>query len=96
MSDSAIRGIRLAVDAMGGDFGPSEVVPGALDFARSHPQDSVILVGDEAVVRGIVGDLPPNVRIVHASEVIGMDEHPDDDIDPRLAALRGFKPESTD
>ena len=69
-------GVRVAVDAMGGDHGPSEVVPGALDFARSHPLDTVILVGDEAVVRGLAGTLPANVRIVHASEVIGMDEHP--------------------
>jgi glycerol-3-phosphate acyltransferase PlsX len=68
--------VRVAFDAMGGDHGPSEVVPGALDFARSHPRDTVILVGDEAVVRGLAGDLPSNVRIVHASEVIGMDEHP--------------------
>ncbi len=68
--------VRVAVDAMGGDHGPSEVVPGALDFARSHPRDTVILVGDEAMVRGLAGELPANVRIVHASEVIGMDEHP--------------------
>jgi glycerol-3-phosphate acyltransferase PlsX len=61
---------------MGGDHGPSEVVPGALDFARSHPRDTLILVGDEAVVRSIAGDLPANVRIVRASEVVGMDEHP--------------------
>ena len=68
--------VRVAVDAMGGDHGPSEVVPGALDFARSHPLDTLILVGDEDIVRGIAGELPANVRIVHASEVIGMDEHP--------------------
>src|SRR5688572_1521847 len=61
---------------MGGDHGPSEVVPGALDFARSHPHDSLILVGDEATVHRLAGDLPPNVRVVHASQVIGMDEHP--------------------
>lgn len=61
---------------MGGDHGPAEVVPGALDFARSHPADELILVGDDATVRGLAGDLPPNVRLVHASEVIGMDEHP--------------------
>ena len=61
---------------MGGDHGPSEVVPGALDFARAHPADEVILVGDEAGVRAVAGALPPNVRIVHASQVIGMDEHP--------------------
>jgi glycerol-3-phosphate acyltransferase PlsX len=68
--------VRVAVDAMGGDHGPSEVVPGALDFARSHPLDTLILVGDEGVVRGIAGELPANVRIVHASQVVGMDEHP--------------------
>jgi glycerol-3-phosphate acyltransferase PlsX len=68
--------VRVAVDAMGGDHGPSEVVPGALDFARGHPRDTVILVGDAEVVRGLAGTLPANVRIVHASEVIGMDEHP--------------------
>jgi phosphate acyltransferase len=68
--------VRVAVDAMGGDHGPTEVVPGALDFARAHPRDTLILVGDETVVRGIAGDLPANVRIVPASQVIGMDEQP--------------------
>ncbi len=61
---------------MGGDHGPSEVVPGAIDYARAHPEDRLILVGDEAVIRGIAGDLPANVSIVVASQVIGMDEHP--------------------
>jgi glycerol-3-phosphate acyltransferase PlsX len=61
---------------MGGDHGPSEIVPGAIDHARSHPHDRILLVGDEGTIRGIAGDLPPNVEIVHASQVIGMDEHP--------------------
>jgi glycerol-3-phosphate acyltransferase PlsX len=69
-------GVRVAVDAMGGDHGPTEVVPGALDFARAHPADEVILVGDEATIHAIAGTLPANVRIVAASQVIGMDEHP--------------------
>jgi glycerol-3-phosphate acyltransferase PlsX len=69
-------GVTIAVDAMGGDHGPTEVVPGAIDHARSHPADRVILVGDESIVRTIAGDLPANVEIVHASQVIGMDEHP--------------------
>ena len=37
--------MRIAVDAMGGDHGPREVVPGALDYARAHPGDDVLLVG---------------------------------------------------
>ncbi len=61
---------------MGGDHGPSEVVPGAVDYARTHPTDEVILVGDEATISGLAAPLPDNVRIVHASQVIGMDEHP--------------------
>src|SRR5438552_410091 len=64
------REVTIAVDAMGGDHGPSEVVPGALDHARANPRDRLILVGDEATVRRLAGELPANVSIVHASEVI--------------------------
>ena len=70
------RGVSIAVDAMGGDHGPTEIVPGGLDHARSHPEDRVILVGDEPTIRSLAGSLPLNVEIVHASEVVGMDEHP--------------------
>jgi len=69
------RGVTIAVDAMGGDHGPAEVVPGALDHASAHPEDRVVLVGDETTVRRLAGELPANVSIVHASEVIAMDEH---------------------
>jgi len=61
---------------MGGDHGPSEVVPGAIEHALAHPEDRLILVGDEATILGIAGALPANVTIAPASEVIGMDEHP--------------------
>ena len=70
------RGVTIAVDAMGGDHGPAEVVPGAIDHAHANPRDRVLLVGVEATIRAIAGDLPANVTIVPASEVIGMDEHP--------------------
>ena len=69
-------GVRVAVDAVGGDHGPEEVVPGAIDHARAHPEDHVILVGDQAVVGPLAGPLPANSTILHASQVIGMDEHP--------------------
>jgi phosphate acyltransferase len=61
---------------MGGDHGASEIVPGSLAYARANPADTVILVGDEPLLRELAGDPPPNVRIVHAPELIGMDEHP--------------------
>ncbi len=68
--------VRVAFDAMGGDHGPTEVVPGVIDYARAHPDVELILVGDTETVRGIAGELPQNVSIVHAGSVVGMDEHP--------------------
>ena len=47
----------LAVDAMGGDFGPSVVVPGALSAARSTGA-KVLLVGQESAVREALDKLP--------------------------------------
>lgn len=71
------RSVRIAVDAMGGDHGPDEVVPGALAYAREHPADEVILVGDPARIEAAAGGrLPPAVRIVESTQVVGMDEAP--------------------
>jgi len=61
---------------MGGDHGPTEVVPGALDHARDHPEDHVLLVGAEERIRAIAGTLPANVSVVPAGQVIEMHEHP--------------------
>ncbi len=69
-------GIRIAVDAMGGDHGPSEVVPGALDYARLNPGDQVILVGRPDAIQAFAPNLPVNVSIVPATQVVEMDEHP--------------------
>jgi glycerol-3-phosphate acyltransferase PlsX len=69
-------GVRIAVDAVGGDHGPSEVIPGSLAYARSHPEDTVILVGDEAVMAPYLLDRPANVQTRHASQVIEMHEQP--------------------
>ncbi len=68
--------VRVAFDAMGGDHGPTEVVPGVIDYAREHPDVELILVGDTDTIRRIAGELPANARVVHAGSVIGMDEHP--------------------
>jgi glycerol-3-phosphate acyltransferase PlsX len=79
---SAVRGatsdrrVRVAVDVMGGDHAPEETVHGALIHARAHPEDDIILVGDEIRVRAIAGlELPDNISFVHASELVAMDEH---------------------
>lgn len=71
--------MRIAVDAMGGDHAPGQVVQGALQAARDNPAEEVVLVGDRDRVgteAEASGGLPTNARLVHASEVVGMDESP--------------------
>ena len=63
---------------MGGDHAPDEVVHGALAYAAAHPGDDVILVGDSQRIATIAGSALPraNASVVHASQVVDMDEHP--------------------
>lgn len=67
----------IAVDAMGGDYAPSEIVKGAAQGSKLHGVD-VILVGDEAKIRPHLSAefaKSTSVTIQHAAEAIGMDEH---------------------
>jgi phosphate acyltransferase len=72
---------RIAVDAMGGDLGPAEVVA-AVKLALHQPafSDIITLVGDQAVLRPLLAqadlDRSERVQIFHASEVITMDDKP--------------------
>jgi glycerol-3-phosphate acyltransferase PlsX len=71
------RKVRLAIDAMGGDHAPEEIVAGALLYAAARPEDDLILVGDAERVRALAGaSLPANVELEPASQVIEMHEHP--------------------
>ncbi|MBA3850907.1 MAG: phosphate acyltransferase PlsX [Chloroflexi bacterium] len=75
-SRSPVR-LRVAVDAMGGDHGPEEIVRGAMAWAVDHPAVVVLLVGDEERLRPFLeDDLPAHVRLVQASESVAMEEHP--------------------
>jgi phosphate acyltransferase len=70
--------MKIALDAMGGDFGPAVVVEGAVVAAREHGIPSV-LVGDKAaiereILRLKAQDLPLSIR--HATQVVGMAEVP--------------------
>lgn len=67
---------RIAVDAMGGDRAPDEVVHGAVAAARSGVD--VVLVGDDARIAALLGDsgATGEIDIVPASQVIGMAEDP--------------------
>lgn len=73
------RPVRLSVDCMGGDHGPSVVLPACRAFLDRHPEAELLLVGREA-------DLAPardwpRCRLIAASEVVTMD-------DPVEVALR--------
>jgi glycerol-3-phosphate acyltransferase PlsX len=75
--DGLLQRPRVAVDAMGGDHAPEEVVRGAVDWAREHTDVEVILVGDEARMRPFIdAPLPAHVRLVQASESVAMEEQP--------------------
>ncbi|HEX9460797.1 MAG TPA: phosphate acyltransferase [Thermoanaerobaculia bacterium] len=75
--------VRIALDAMGGDHAPSEVVKGALLAAAEFPVE-IILVGQEDVVRkelAAAGATPRNIEVFDAREVVTME-------DTALAPLR--------
>jgi phosphate acyltransferase len=66
----------IAVDAMGGDFAPQCAVEGAVSAAVEDGAE-VLLVGDRARIEAELarlGKRPKGIEIVHAEEVVGMDE----------------------
>jgi glycerol-3-phosphate acyltransferase PlsX len=72
--------MKIAVDAMGGDFAPQNIVAGALEALRKNSHISrLYLVGDknrvEAELRG-AGEADSRIELVHASEVIEMHDSP--------------------
>ncbi|NLY75454.1 MAG: phosphate acyltransferase PlsX [Firmicutes bacterium] len=70
--------MKIAIDAMGGDYAPEEVVKGAI-LACRELDASVILVGDENLISAILDKQSISglkLEICHTTEVIGMDEHP--------------------
>lgn len=66
--------MRIAIDGMGGDHAPEEVVSGVIEAAGQHPDAKLLLVGQKDRLGR--PNLPKNIEIVHAPEVIAMDEEP--------------------
>ena len=79
--------MRVAVDALGGDHAPGEIVSGALAAARKLVADEIILVGDENLLRGLAAHPPANLTFRDSGDAIGMSEDP-------AAALRA-RPDSS-
>ena len=70
----------LAIDAMGGDHGPSVTVPASLAALERHPELRLILVGGAAelenALKGVEGAVRQRLTIHPASQVVDMDEPP--------------------
>jgi phosphate acyltransferase len=64
--------VRVAVDAMGGDRAPEEIVAGALEAASAEV--TPILFGPRELLQPLAGGL----EVVHAEQVVGMEEKPAD------------------
>ena len=83
--------VTLAIDAMGGDHGPTVTVPASVEYLKMFPDDTIVLVGIpdaiEAELRALGVNAGVHLRIHPATEVVGMDESPQ-------SALRGKKDSS--
>ena len=83
--------VRVAVDAMGGDNAPEEIVKGAVEAVKEKDNITVILTGQEDRIKKelakYTGYPEDRIRIVNATQVIGMAE-------PPVAAIRSKKDSS--
>lgn len=74
------KDVTLAIDCMGGDYGPSVTVPAALRFLDRDPSARVHLVGRQEAIDAELKrrSAAPGERlhVRHATEVVGMDEAP--------------------
>ena len=69
--------MRIAVDAMGGDNAPKEIVLGGLKAAAERKDVTIIFYGDEDAIKAeIEGSTPENVEIVHAADKILSEDDP--------------------
>ncbi|PUZ24236.1 phosphate:acyl-[acyl carrier protein] acyltransferase [Chitinophaga costaii] len=72
--------MRIGLDMMGGDYAPGEAVKGVKLFFDTVTSDAhLVLIGDEAALKPLLEEAQLDVSrytVVHASQVIGMNEHP--------------------
>ena len=80
--------VTVAVDAMGGDYSPTEVIKGALDALKRDKDVKVVLVGQKEALKGKIPDeYSDRCSTAYSTQVIGNDEAP-------VAAIRSKKDSS--
>lgn len=70
--------MRIAVDAMGGDYAPGEVIKGTVEAVNQLGIET-LLVGDKQVIENELGrySYPEGkIRVAHCTQVVEMNEHP--------------------
>jgi len=72
--------VRIAVDAMGGDYAPRNIVEGALEAVRAVPEQlDIVFVGDSQAIKRELSKCDTSglsATIAHASQVVEMDDPP--------------------
>lgn len=72
--------MNIALDMMGGDFAPAKAVEGVIYFLEKNTfKGKLTLIGDEILLKEFSDQIKPfqdQIQIVHATQVIGMNEHP--------------------
>src|SRR6185312_4073183 len=72
--------MNIALDMMGGDYAPLETIKGVQLFLSENKDDvKLTLIGDENKLNSLIREYainPNSINVVHAAEVIGMQEHP--------------------
>jgi len=72
--------LRIALDAMSGDHGPSIVIPAAAQILSEFDNVELILVGDEKMINPLIAQqstkIQPSLSVRHATQVVEMDELP--------------------
>ncbi|MCW3073790.1 MAG: phosphate acyltransferase [Flaviaesturariibacter sp.] len=71
--------MKIGIDMMGGDFAPAEAFKGAQQFFEEEGEAQLVFIGDEAQITPLLSEYSfaaGSYSIVHAPEVIGMQEHP--------------------
>jgi glycerol-3-phosphate acyltransferase PlsX len=69
---------RVAIDAMGGDFGPAPIITGVLEALRSKKFQPILVGRREEILPLIPSELRDNILIVDANECIAMHDHATD------------------
>ncbi|MBI9016496.1 MAG: phosphate acyltransferase PlsX [Phycisphaerae bacterium] len=74
--------MRIAVDAMGGDNAPQQIIEGVIQALPEIGEDQIVLVGDKSVIKSQLDSQFPSwqdrISVVHASEVVDMNDSPVD------------------